>query len=185
EDEQGDGHRGGDLTPDAGRLALAAPEVLRESAGREPEHDGAGDDDHEDDDRNDLCDRHNGVDEGRLLDAAQDHEMYGPQDGRGEAPRQDRAATPDQLDRPAEPIPDSEVGLPGERVFDQAHGGHYQDEIGDVADGGPGPVAQRGNEAEVVAEARLGVGVDAGVEIGLSLGERLEHPRERVHAAAG
>src|SRR5262249_56813352 len=37
---------------------------------------------------------------------------------------------------------------PGQGQFDEAHRGHDEDEVGDVADDGPGPVAHRGNRSE-------------------------------------
>ena len=60
-----------------------------------------------------------------------------------------------------------------------------QDPVRDVAEAGADPVAEGRQEAQIVAEAGLGVGEDAGVEIGLALGERLEHARQHLHAAAG
>ena len=47
-----------------------------------------------------------------------------------------------------------------------------QDEIGGVADARPGPETESGGEAEIVAEAGLGVGEDTRIQIGLALGPR-------------
>ena len=60
-----------------------------------------------------------------------------------------------------------------------------QHPVGDVADAAADPVAEGRQEARIVAEAGLGVGEDAGVEIGLALGQRLEDARQHVHAGAG
>ena len=58
-----------------------------------------------------------------------------------------------------------------------------QHPVGDVADAAADPVAEGRQEARIVAEARLGIGEDAGIEVGLALGQRLEHARQHVHAA--
>ena len=60
-----------------------------------------------------------------------------------------------------------------------------QDPVGDVADTAADPVSESGEKAGIVAEAGLGIGKHAGVEIGLALRQRLEHARQHVHAAAG
>ena len=44
-------------------------------------------------------------------------------------------------------------------------------------------IAESRGESEIVAEPGLGVGIDAGVEIGFTFGKRLEHACQRIHAA--
>jgi hypothetical protein len=66
-----------------------------------------------------------------------------------------------------------------------AQGRLDQHPVGDVADAAADPVAEGRQEARVVAEARLGIGEHAGIEIGLALGQRLEDARQHVHAGAG
>jgi len=44
-------------------------------------------------------------------------------------------------------------------------------------------IAESRGESEIVAEPGLGVGIDAGVEIGFAFGKRLEHACQRIHAA--
>jgi hypothetical protein len=58
-----------------------------------------------------------------------------------------------------------------------------QDPIGYVADAAPDPVAEGREEAGIVAEAGLGIGIDTGIEIGLALRQRLENAGKCVHAA--
>ena len=60
-----------------------------------------------------------------------------------------------------------------------------EDEAGDVGQAAGDPVAQRRHEAQVVAEARLRVGVDARLQVRLAQRQRLEHEREHQHAGAG
>ncbi len=75
-DEHGAAHLGEHL---AQAVGAAAPEIAGELVRlEEDEHDND-----ENADRHDLGDRHDLVDSGRFLDAAQDHEMDGPQDDRG------------------------------------------------------------------------------------------------------
>ena len=60
-----------------------------------------------------------------------------------------------------------------------------QDEAGDVGQAGADPVADRRDEAGILAEARLGIGIDAGVQVGLAPGQRLEDEGQHQHADAG
>ena len=60
-----------------------------------------------------------------------------------------------------------------------------QDEAGDVGQAAADPVADRRGKARIVAEARLGVGVDAGVEVGLAARQGLEDEGQHQHADAG
>ena len=119
-----------------------------------------------DEDRHDLGDGDDRVDEGGLLDAAQDHEVEQPDADRGDDDGDDGVAVAEDREERAE------------RRLDQHP-------VGDVADATADPVAEGRQEARIVAEAGLGIGEDAGVEIGLALGKRLEHAGQHVHAGAG
>jgi hypothetical protein len=66
-----------------------------------------------------------------------------------------------------------------------AERGLDQDKAGDVGQATADPVADRRREAQIVAEARLGVGVDAGIELGLAPRQRLEDEGQHQHAQAG
>ena len=146
EQEDGDQHRGAHLAGDvADGRRLAAPEIQREDVGLEA---GDGDDD-EDRDRHDLGEGGDGVERRRFLDAAQDQQVHAPQQGRRRGDGDRRGAVAEDREELAE------------RGLDQ-------DETGDVGQAAADPVADRRGEAEIVAEARLGVGVDAGVELGLA-----------------
>jgi hypothetical protein len=46
-------------------------------------------------------------------------------------------------------------------------------------------IAKCRKEPEIVAKPGLGIGIDAGIKIGFTLGERLEDARQRVHASRG
>ena len=116
-------------------------------------------------DRHDLGDGDDAVDDGGLLDAAQDHEVEQPDADRGDDDRHHRVAVAEHREERAE------------RRLDQHP-------VGDVADAAADPVAEGRQEARIVAEARLRVGEDAGVEVGLALGQRLEHAGQHVHAGA-
>ena len=144
-----------------GRL-LAAPEIQREDVGPEA---GDGDDD-EERDRHDLGDGRDGVERRRLLDAAQDQEMHAPQQDRGRGDGDRRRAVAEDREELAQ------------RRLDQ-------DEAGDVGEAAADPVADRRGKAEIVAEARLGVGVDAGIELGLAARQGLEDEGQHQHADAG
>ena len=160
-DEHRDEHGRADLIEQAGgRHAFAAPEIGAEQIGLEREDQ----DDDEDEDRDDLGDGDDGVDGRGLLDAAQDHEVKEPDADRGDDDRDDRVAVPEDGKERAE------------RRLDQ-------NPIRNVADAAADPVAERRQEARIVAEPGLGVGIDAGVQIGFALGKRLKHAGQRVHAA--
>ena len=58
-------------------------------------------------------------------------------------------------------------------------------EYGDVAHPGTDPVAPGGGEAQVVAEALLGVAVDARVNIGPPHGQALEDLGQHEHSGPG
>jgi hypothetical protein len=60
-----------------------------------------------------------------------------------------------------------------------------QHQAGDVGEATADPVAGRRQEAEIVAEAFLGIGIDAGVELGLALRQGLEDEGQHQHAGAG
>ena len=60
-----------------------------------------------------------------------------------------------------------------------------QHQAGELGEAAGGPVAERRGEAEVVAEAGLGVRVDAGVEVGPPPRQGLEDERQHQHARAG
>ena len=152
---------GADLIEEAClRHPRAAVEVRAEDVAPERE-----DQDHDEgQDREDLGDRDDLVDEGCLLHPPKDHEMKEPDADRSDDDRRDRLAVPE--DRK-----------------ERAEGRLDQDPVGDVTDAAPDPVPERRQESGVVTEAGLGVGVDAGIEVGFALSEGLEIPREGVHPA--
>ena len=76
-------------------------------------------------------------------------------------------------------------GAVAEHREEQAQRRLDQDEAGDVGKAGADPVADRRDEAGILAEARLGIGVDAGVQVGLAAGQRLEDEGQHQHADAG
>ncbi len=163
EDEHRDEHGAAHLVEHiAQAVGAAAPEVASELVRLEEEKH----DDDEDADRNHLGYGHDRVDAGRFLDPAQDHEVHGPQDGRGEDHGDHRVALAEHRDEPAERRAD-------------------QDEIGGVAQAGAGPEAEGGHESEIVAEAGLGISEDAGVEVRLALRQGLKDEGQHQHADAG
>ena len=48
-----------------------------------------------------------------------------------------------------------------------------QHQAGDIGEATADPVAGRRQEAEIVAEAFLGIGIDAGIQVGLALRDRV------------
>src|SRR5262249_1158723 len=92
----------------------------------------------------------------------QDQEVEEPDAYGSDDDRRDRIAVPE--DR--EECPESRLD---------------QDPVGDIADGTADPVTKRRQEAGIVPEPGLRVGVDARVPVGFPFRERLEYPRERVH----
>jgi hypothetical protein len=68
---------------------------------------------------------------------------------------------------------------------ERAQGGFDQHPIRHVADAAADPVAERGKEPGVVAEALLRIGEHTGVQIRLALGQQLEYAGQGVHAQAG
>ena len=141
---------------------LAAPEIQGEDVGPEA---GDGDDD-EDRDRHDLGEGGDGVEGRCFLDAAQDQDVHAPQQGRRRGDGDRRGAVAEDREELTE------------RGLDQ-------DKAGDVGQAATDPVADCRREAQIVAEARLGVGVDAGIELGLAPGQGLEDEGQHQHADAG
>ena len=140
-------------------LEVAAVQVGAEQVeleGEDQQHD-------EDQDRHHLGHGDDAVDDGGLLSAAQNHEMEQPDPGRGDQDRHHRVAV-------------------AEHREERPQGRLDQHPIGDVADAAADPVAEGREEARIVAEARLGVGKDAGIEVGLALSQRLKHAGQHVHA---
>ena len=147
--------------PAEARVA-AAPDVAGKDIGLERHrrnHD-------EHDQRHDLGDRGHLIDEGRLLDPAHHQKMHGPQQHRRTADGDRRVA----------------LAKHREEVTERAE---QQHEITDVAQPGADPVTPGGRETHVVAKPGLGVGVDAGVQLRLAVGEGLEHERQGQHADGG
>ena len=60
-----------------------------------------------------------------------------------------------------------------------------QHPVEDVAEAASEPVTEGREEAHIVAEAGLGIGEDAGIDVGPLRSQRLEDPRQHVHAGAG
>ena len=60
-----------------------------------------------------------------------------------------------------------------------------QHEAGNVGQATADPVACRRHEAGIVAESRLGIGVDAGVQVRFAPGQRLEDEGQHQHTDAG
>ena len=60
-----------------------------------------------------------------------------------------------------------------------------QDPVRDVADTGAGPVAEGGEEADIGPEAGPRIRIDAGIEIGLAIGQSLKHEAQHQHARTG
>src|SRR5215471_17172127 len=163
EDERGDEHRSPYLIEDAGcRHALAAPEIR----GKQMPFERNREDQDKQDNRQDLGDSDNFVDRRRLLHPAQDREMKGPDADRRDHDRGKRVAI--AKDREKRP----------ERRFDQHP-------VERVAETGAEKIADGGKEPEIVAKPGLGVGIDTGVEVRLTLGEGLEHAGQGIHAAGG
>src|SRR6516164_2048327 len=52
-----------------------------------------------------------------------------------------------------------------------------------VAETGAEEIAEGGKEPEIVAKPGLGISIDTGVEVRFTLGERLEHAGQGIHAA--
>ena len=144
------------------RHADAAEEIVRELRIVEEEDE----DEDRNDQRNDLGDGDDLVDEGRFLDAAQDHEMERPDANQRHDDRDDAGAVAEDVGKEA-----------AERRADQHP-------VEDVAEDAADPVAEGRQEAHVVAEPRLGVGEDAVVDVRPLLGQRLEHARQHIHAGA-
>ncbi|KGX79139.1 hypothetical protein Y033_5351 [Burkholderia pseudomallei MSHR435] len=163
EHPDGDEHHVADLVHHrAERRIRAAPDVGAEHVELEREEA----DQDEDDERDDLRDGGDEIDERRLPDAAQHEKVHGPQQHRCARDRGGRVAFAEY----------------GEEIAERRE---QQHEVADVAEPCADPVAPRGREAHVVAEARLRIGVHAAVELRLAVRERLEHEREREHADRG
>ncbi len=145
------------------RHVHAAEEILGEMRVVEEEHEG--EDRH--DQRHDSGDSDDGVDHRRLLDAAQDHEMERPDADQRDDDRGRRAAVAEEI---GEETPEGRAD---------------QHPVEHVAQATAEPVTEGREEAHIVAKARLGVGEHAGVDVGPPLCQRLEHPRQHVHACAG
>ena len=163
EDEHRDEHRIAHLR-DEGlfRHSDAAEEILREL--RIVEEKDEDEDRH--DQRNNLGDGDDRVDEGRLLDAPQDHEMERPDADQRHDNRCGVGA-----------IPENFWKEPAERRGDEHP-------VEGVAEATAEPVAEGRQEADIVAKARLRVGEDAGVDVRPLLRQSLEHARQHVHAGA-
>jgi hypothetical protein len=159
--EDCDEHGAPDLVEQRADVALGAP-VVGEHLRVEVEQR----QDHEDDDRHDLGDRDDPVEDRRILRSAPDHEVERPYADCGEHDGKESVAV-------------------AERRHDGPHRRHDQDPVGDVADARARPVAECGEEAEVLTEARLGVRIDAGIEVRLADGKGLEDEREHQHARTG
>ena len=122
--------------------------------------------DDEDQDRDDLEDRHDPVDDRGVADPASDQVVEQPDADRGHGHGQERVAVAEAVEERAERRADEHPveGVAGDRA---------------------GPEPDRRVEAGVVAEARLGVDEHAGVELGLADREVLEDEGEHQHAGAG
>jgi hypothetical protein len=122
--------------------------------------------DQRDQQRRDLGDGDDLVDRGGLLDAAQDHEVERPDaDQRGRDGR------------------DGVAAFVGRKEL--AERGADQHPVEHVAQHAADPVAEGRQKAHVVAEAGLGVGEHAGVDVGALFGERLEDAGQHVDPCAG
>ncbi|MNG21401.1 hypothetical protein D3C84_1057600 [compost metagenome] len=76
------------------------------------------------------------------------------------------------------------IALPKERE-EVAEGAEQQDEVTDVTQPGTDPVPPGRRKTHVVAETGLGVGVDPAVQVGLAVGQGLEHEGQGEHADGG
>ncbi|MNP09502.1 hypothetical protein D3C76_1016130 [compost metagenome] len=141
---------------------LQAPDV----GGEDVQLEGEQGNQHEQQQRHDLGDRGHQVDERGFLDASQYEEMHGPEQHRG-------------TDHGGRGIP-----LPEYRK-EVAEGAEQQDEVTDVAQPGADPVPPGRRKTHVVAETGLGVGVDPAVQVGLAVGQGLEHEGQGEHADGG
>src|SRR5439155_16903541 len=134
-----------------GRI-LATPEVH----GKDIRLERSNRDDDEEPYRHDLGYGRYRIEGGRFLDAAQDHEMH--------APQQDRRAN-DGGRRGAVAEDGKELA---ERRLDE-------DQTRDIGKARPDPIAGGRGKAGIVAKTRLGIGVDARVELRLAPRQGLEH----------
>ena len=146
EHEDGDQHRVTHLRPERLRRHVRpAEEILGELRVVECEDQR----DDGDDDRHDLRHRHHGVDEGRLLHPRRIMKW------KVQMPIRDTMMAVSVL-------PPPKIGKEGaERRADQ-------NPVEDVAEAAAEPVAEGGKKSHVVAKAGLGVGKDAGVDVGLA-----------------
>ena len=120
----------------------------------------------EDQDRYDLGDGRDPVDDRGLLHPAKDQVKEQPHPDRRGDDRDDGVAGPER----------------GKRV----RRGHDDHPVGRVARAGRGPEAEGRVEADVVAESGLGVGEDAGVQVGLRGWRGAERRRPAsTHSGAG
>ncbi|CRM34578.1 hypothetical protein [Pseudomonas sp. 24 E 13] len=112
--------------------------------------------------------RHRGdlVDERRLLDPAHHQKMHGPQQHGCTADGQRRITLAEHREKVAE-------------------GAEQQHEVPDVAHPRADPVTPGGRKPHVVAKPGLGVGVHAGIQFRLAVGQGLEYEGQGQHADRG
>ena len=101
-----------------------------------------------------------------LLDAAQNQEMHAPQQHGG---CRDRDG--------CRPVAKDRKELSQRRLD--------QDKARNIGQATPGPVAHGRSEAGVLSKSGLGIGIDAGVEIGPAARQRLKDEGQHQHADAG
>src|SRR5262249_21936089 len=116
--------------------------------------------------RNQLGDRRDDIDEGRLLYALQDQDVNEPQANGSADDRRKIVAAAKQR---------NEMGKCGEDG----------DRICTIAQKGAQPVTPSAIESDKVAEPRFGVGIGTGIELGLPHGKVLIDESEHQHAKAG
>ena len=163
EHEGRDQHGVPDLFVEVSEVAvpLGGP-VVGEHAGievREQHHD-------EDQDRDDLEDGHDAVDDRRVPDAPRDQVVEQPHT---ESRRRNR----------------QHGGAVAEALEERADRGTHEHPVEGVTSDRTGPEPNGGVEARVVTEPGLGVDEDAGVQLRLANREILEHEPEHEHARAG
>ena len=141
--------------------SVTTPEVVGEDVGLE--RDDRDDDEHQD--RHDLGDGDDVVDDRRVLDTTQDQVAEQPHADQRDDHREHR--------------------VPGaERGQHRAHRRRDEHPVGGIARTRRRPVPDRRVESDVVAEPRLGIGEDAGVQIGLAHRQTLKDEGQHQHSGA-
>ncbi|VVO42694.1 hypothetical protein PS708_06031 [Pseudomonas fluorescens] len=158
--KHGDQHHVAHLVHHIAHIRVAhAPDITGEDLGLEG-HAGNHDKHQQ---RHDLGHGGDLIDKRGLLDPTQHQEMHGPQQQGRAADGHRRVALTEYRKKITE-------------------GAEQQHEVTHVAQPGTDPVTPGGRETHVVAKTGLGVGVHPTVEVGLAVGEGLEHEREGQHA---